>query len=281
MVHLPTLKLFSLEGRVAIVTGGNRNIGFGLSRGLAGAGARVLIANRDGRAGEAAAARLTAEGWEATAVEADVADAAACRRMAQAALDRWGRIDILVSNPACSIRGAFLDLQPEQFEAVLRGTLASGFHVSQLTARHMVERGGGGKLVFISSVQAEIPYVLCTAYNAAKAGLNHMARTIAAELLPYRINVNVIEPGWIDTPGERAAFGAELLAAQAAQLPWGRLGTADDIGQAAAFLASPAADYITGAVLLVDGGYTLCRAACQSSSFDAAADHRRGPATQP
>jgi glucose 1-dehydrogenase len=106
-------------------------------------------------------------------------------------------------------------------------------------------------------VHARIPFVRAAAYNAAKAGLNQLARTLAAELLPHRINVNVIEPGWIDTPGEHATFGSEKIAEAAATLPWGRLGRPDEIGQAAAFLCSNAADYITGTSLLVDGGLSL------------------------
>ena len=129
--------------------------------------------------------------------------------------------------------------------------------MSQHVARHMVERGGGGKIVFISSVHARKPYARSVAYNAAKAGLNHMAFTIAAELAPHRINVNVIEPGWIDTPGEHETFGDEAIAEAGPKLPWGRLGRPEDIGKAAVFLASDDADYITGTALLVDGGFLL------------------------
>ena len=120
---------------------------------------------------------------------------------------------------------------------------------------------GGGKILFISSVQAQMPMARSTAYNAAKAGLNHMARTIATELAAHRINVNVIEPGWIDTPGERVAFDEQVIRQQGDRLPWGRLGTPEDIGRAAAFLVSDAADYITGSVLCVDGGFRFkdCR----------------------
>jgi glucose 1-dehydrogenase len=121
----------------------------------------------------------------------------------------------------------------------------------------MVERGLGGKILFISSVHARIPYVRSVAYNAAKCGLTHMAQTIAAELLPHRINVNVIEPGWIDTPGEHESFGDERIRQAAPKLPWGRLGTPEDIGKAAAFLCCDDADYITGTALLVDGGLAL------------------------
>ena len=116
-------------------------------------------------------------------------------------------------------------------------------------------------MVFISSVHAEMPYGRSVAYNAAKAGLNHMALTISAELNKHRINVNLIEPGWIDTPGERESFGVEKMKDAAAKLPWGRLGQPEDIGRAAAFLCSDDADYVTGTVLRVDGGFVLkeCR----------------------
>jgi glucose 1-dehydrogenase len=176
------------------------------------------------------------------------------------ALQALGRIDILISNPALSRREDFLAYDPDVFMRVLQGTLVGGFHMSQLVARHMVQRGGGGKIVFISSVHANIPFTRSIAYNAGKAGLTHMAFTIAAELLPHRINVNVIEPGWIDTPGEHAAFGSAALAQAATEQPWGRLGTPADIGKAAVFLASDDADFITGHALVVDGGAWLASA---------------------
>jgi glucose 1-dehydrogenase len=140
---------------------------------------------------------------------------------------------------------------------VMKGTLIGGFHMSQLVAREMVAQGRGGKIIFISSCHVHTPYARSVAYNAAKAGLNNMAMTIAGELTSHRINVNVIEPGWIDTPGEHEAFTDQALARAGAALPWGRLGTPEDIGKAAAFLASSAADYITGAILRVDGGIWL------------------------
>jgi glucose 1-dehydrogenase len=180
-----------------------------------------------------------------------------CETIVERSLEAWGRLDILVSNPAFSRRGDFLDYDPTTFERTLQGTLTAGFHMSQLVARHMVAGARGGKIIFISSVQSRIPFVRSVAYNAAKSGLNHMAATIAAELLPHRINVNVIEPGWIDTPGEHETFGSDLIAAQAPSLPWGRLGTPTDIGRAAVFLASDEADYITGTSLLIDGGLAL------------------------
>jgi glucose 1-dehydrogenase len=131
------------------------------------------------------------------------------------------------------------------------------YHTCQAAARHMAARGGPGKIIIIGSVLSEIPMPTSAAYNMAKAAVVHLGRTLAAELTGLRINVNVINPGYIDTPGERAFASEEQIAQTAHILPWGRLGTAHDIGKAAAFLASDDADYITGSVLQVDGGYRL------------------------
>lgn len=252
-----------LNGKVALVTGSGRGIGLGCARQLALAGAEVVINDRPGSPDLAAAAEeLRALGARCHAIEADVFAREGCEALVARVLEAAGRIDILISNPAHSARAAFLDLDPGVFDRTIRGTLAAGFHIGQLVARHLVGRSSRGKMVLISSVQAEMPMARCIAYGAAKAGLNHMMRTMAVELAPHRINVNAIEPGWIDTPGEHETFSAETIAREAARLPWGRLGTPDDIGRAAAFLASENADYVTGSVLVVDGGfrYKDCRA---------------------
>jgi glucose 1-dehydrogenase len=244
-----------LAGKKALVTGAARGIGRGCALELARAGADVAV-NDHGRpellASTAAAVR--ALGRQAAPVGGDVFDRAGCEAVVAGALAALGRIDILISNPARNIRAAFLEYDPAAFEAVLRATLTGGFHMSQLVARHMVERGGGGKIVFISSVHVHVPFAGSVAYNAAKGGLNQMAFTIANELTRHRINVNVIEPGWIDTPAEHESFGDAALAEAGPRLPWGRLGTPADIGKAAVFLASDDADYVTGTALLVDGG---------------------------
>ena len=247
-----------LLSKKALVTGAARGIGRGCALELARAGADVAVNDRERTAAaEGLVAEIEALGRRAVLVEGDAFTRASCERVVAAAVQALGRLDVLVSNPALSRRGAFLEYDPETFDRVVQGTLYGGFHVSQLVARHMVERGGGGKIVFISSVHARIPYARSVAYNAAKSGLNNMAFTIAAELLRHRINVNVIEPGWIDTPGEHETFGEAKMREAAPTLPWGRLGTPEDIGKAAVFLASEDADYVTGAVLLVDGGFRL------------------------
>jgi glucose 1-dehydrogenase len=244
----------NLSNRIALVTGGGRGIGRGCALELARRGADILLNDRPGSDElQATADEIRALGSTCHALEADIFSRAGCERLVTAALQAAGRIDLLISNPAFSRRGAFLEYDPDLFEKTIAGTLTSGFHISQLVARHMVQRGGGGRIVFISSVHAEMPQAGSVAYNAAKAGLNHMMRTIAVELSPHRITVNAIEPGWIDTPGERATFSDEVIDREGKKLPWGRLGQPEEIGRAAAFLCSDDADYITGVVLPVDG----------------------------
>lgn len=247
-----------LLGRTALVTGAARGIGRGCALELAKAGADVAINDRQPSDNTTSLiAEIESLGRRAVLVAGDAFERASCEDIAKRAITALGRIDILVSNPAFSRRGDFLDYDPEVFDKTLRGTLTAGFHMSQFISRHMVERGGGGKILFISSVHSRRPYARAVAYNAAKAGLNHMAFTIAAELIGHRINVNVIEPGWIDTPGEHETFGDAMIAAEGAKLPWGRIGTPSDIGRAATFLCSDDADYITGVSLVVDGGFCL------------------------
>jgi len=264
----------NLAGKTALITGAGRGIGFGCAMELARAGATIVINDRPGSPDLAEARRQIALlGVPCIAVEQDAHRREGCQALLTAALAELAkigrsRIDILVSNPAVSLRHPFLDFPPEDFDAVIAGALTAGFHMSQLVVGHMVANrceprdACQGKLLFISSVHGEVPYGNCAAYNAAKAGLNHMALTIAAEMTCERINVNVIEPGWIDTPGERKMFGLERMQREASKLPWGRLGQPEDIGRAAAFLCSDDADYVTGSILRVDGGFVLkdCRA---------------------
>lgn len=247
-----------LLGKKALVTGGARGIGRGCALELARVGADVVVNDRERtEEAEAVVKEIQGLGRQAELVVGDAFEHASCGEIVSRAIAALGQIDVLVSNPAYSRREDFLKYDPEMFQKVLQGTLTGGFSMSQAVARHMVGRGGGGKIVFISSIHAQRPYMRSVAYNAAKAGLNHLARTIAVELFPHRINVNVIEPGWIDTPGEHATFGADVIAKLGPTLPWGRMGTPADIGRAAVFLASDDADYITAATLTVDGGLCL------------------------
>ncbi len=254
-----------LLGKKALVTGAARGIGRGCALELARAGADVAVNDRvRSPEAEAVVAEIEALGRKAVLVDGDAFARPSCEAIVARAVAALGRLDVFVSNPAYSRRGDFLDYDPETFDKVLAGTLTAGFHMSQFVARHMVRRGGGGKVVFICTIHSRVPYARSVAYNAAKAGLKNMALTIAAELLPHRINVNVIDPGWIDTPAEHETFGTEAIRAAGPALPWGRMGTPEDIGKAAVFLCSGDADYVTGTSLLVDGGLWL-RAAVEGA----------------
>jgi glucose 1-dehydrogenase len=246
--------------KVAVVTGAGRGIGRGIALRLAREGASVVV--NDFRnmalAGETAAA-ITAlgDGRRGVAVEADVVDRAAMERMFARIDADFGRIDIAVVNAAVSIRKPVVDFPPEEFQRVIDVVQMGCFHTCQLAARRMVSAGRGGKIIAIGSIHAEQPIPRSAPYNMAKAAVNHFVATLAGELAAHRINVNAINPGWIDTPGEHETFGSEVVATEGPQLPWGRIGTPDDIAGAVAFLASDEADYITGAALRVDGGFVL------------------------
>ena len=251
-----------LVEKTAIVTGGARGIGLSCATKLAQEGAAIALVDRPG-SGELAAGVATVRelGVECIGIEADTFSRGGCQAAVDETLSEFGGLDILVSVPAFNRRNSFLDYRPEDFEAILQSALLGSFHMGQLVARHVVDRDKPGKIIFISSVLARIPNARCVAYSAAKAGLNSMTETMAIELAGNHINVNAIEPGWIDTPGERQHYNDETMAAEGRKLPWGRLGLPEEIGKAAAYLASTDADYVTGTVLPVDGGYRLkhCR----------------------
>ena len=245
---------------MALVTGAARGIGRACVLEMARRGADVAI--NDVRLideAESVAREVRAMSKRAIVAQGDVSDRQAMDALVNRTVEELGRLDILVANAGRNVRKPFLEMEPQDMEETLAVTLWGTFHVSQLAARQMVRQGRGGSIVFISSVHAVLAIPGSAAYNAAKAGINHLARTMAAELTPHSVRVNTIEPGWIDTPGERAAFGEQQLREAGAQLPLGRMGTADEIARGAAFLASDDASYITGSTLRIDGGYALPR----------------------
>ncbi|MDA0832499.1 MAG: SDR family oxidoreductase [Planctomycetota bacterium] len=244
----------SLAGKVALVTGGGRGIGKGCAIELARKGADVLITDRpDSPDIDPTIKELKSLGVKAWGIRGDAFVRSEIEKSVNEAIELAGGIDILVHNPAKSKRVPFLEFDPADWESSIAAVLSSGFHTSQLVARQMVKQGRGGSIVFISSVHAEMPYGPCVAYNAGKAGLNHFARSIAVELAPHKIRCNSIDPGWIDTPNERATFTQEQFDEWIPKIPLGRIGTPQDIGAAAAFLSSEEASYISGTVMRVDG----------------------------
>ncbi|MBZ0291628.1 MAG: glucose 1-dehydrogenase [Anaerolineae bacterium] len=251
------------EGQVALVTGAARGIGRGIVQRLAGEGAHVIINEKYHLdEAEALAQQIRAAGREAHVWTADVSDRAAIKAMFEQTVEEFGRIDVAVANAGVSIREPMVEAEWDHVMTTVGVTQLGVFHTCQFAAQQMVKQPivhgrSRGKIIIISSVLSEYPFPKSSAYNMAKAAVGHLARTLANELAEHHINVNVINPGWINTPGERQHATEEEIAQGASQLPWGRLGEPDDIANAAAFLASDEADYITGATLRVDGGYLL------------------------
>jgi len=250
------MAIANLAGQVAMITGAARGIGKAVALELAGCGADVIVCDLLPQISETAReARVL--GVNALADVMDASDRQSVQNLFQKGLERFGGIDILVNNVALNIRKPLLEMEICDFEKVWAASVWSVVHFSQLAARAMRNRGRGGNIVCISSVHACRPYQQSSAYNGAKAAVNQMVRTWAAELAPYRIRVNAIEPGWIDTPGERVLASEEEIQAKGKALPLGRLGTPEEIAHAAAFLVSDSATYITGTCLRVDGGFVL------------------------
>ena len=247
-----------LSGKVALITGSSRGIGRGCALEMARAGASVAVNyHSHGAEAETVADDVRAMGQEAVAIGADVASREAVDRMIAETIDVLGRLDIIVCNAYYSKREPFLGTSIDGMKRTLDVSLWGAFHTAQAGAREMVKQGTGGSMLFISSVMSFMPFAGSLAYSTAKAGMNHMASIIATELLEHRNRVNVIEPGWTDTPGERQYSTEEQIEEGGKRLPWGRLGSMEDLGKAATFLCSDAADYITGASLRVDGGFWL------------------------
>jgi glucose 1-dehydrogenase len=246
--------------RVAVVTGAARGIGRAIALRLAAEGASVVVNDlhqMDLAAETAAEITALGGGRRGIAVAADIADRAAMERLYDEAWAAFGRLDIAVANAAFTIRRPVLDYTADEFRHVLDVVQMGTFNTCQLAARRMVEQGRGGKIVVISSIQAEKPFANSAPYGMSKLAINHFVTTMAHELAGHRINVNAINPGWIDTPGERTLATEEQIAVESKKLPWGRMGKPEEIAAAAAFLASDEADYITGSVLRVDGGMLL------------------------
>jgi glucose 1-dehydrogenase len=248
-----------LSGQTALITGGARGIGQAISARLAQEGADVAFCDICPESeAHTTLHQIEEHGRQAAFYRTDISDRAAVIRMFDSVFERFGKLDILVNNAAINIRKPLVDLEPEDVKRVWDVCLWGVFHCTQLAARHMKDRGSGS-IVMISSIHADRAFALSTSYNGAKAAVNQMAKTWAVELAPYRVRVNIIEPGWTDTPGERAFYTEQQLQEAGGQLPFGRLAQPSEIAASVAFLASEEASYVTGACLRVDGAVSLPR----------------------
>jgi len=249
--------MLDLSGKVAIVTGGNGGIGLGMARGLARAGARVVVAARNRDKSATAVRELKALGSDALALAVDVTDERSVDALVADTLRQCGRIDILVNNAGINIRKPAHELPLAEWQQVIDTNLTSAFVCSRAVHPHMV-RAGGGKIINIGSMLSIFGASFAPAYGASKGGIVQLTKSLAVAWAPDNIQVNAVLPGWIDTELTRQArqqlpgLNERVLA----RSPAGRWGTIDDFEGIAAFLASPGSAFITGVAIPVDGGYS-------------------------
>ena len=248
---------FDLTGKSAIVTGGNGGIGLGMALGLARAGAGIVIAGRNKDKSEEAVRDIEALGASALAVSVDVTDIASVGAMVEATLAQMGRIDILINNAGMSVRQPAHALSLDDWQTVMNTNLTSAF-ICAKTVYPAMKQAGGGKIINIGSMTSIFGAAYAPAYAASKGGIVQFTKSIALSWAADNIQANAILPGWIDTALTRTAreqvpgLNENVLN----RTPAKRWGNIDDLAGAAVFLASPASDFVTGAAIPVDGGYS-------------------------
>ena len=252
------MKAFDLTGRVAVVTGGNGGIGLGMARGLAAAGASIVVAGRNREKSERAAEELHALGAKAAAIDVDVCDEVSVNRLIEGSVERFGRLDILINNAGTNIRKQPQDLSLDEWRLVIDTNLTSVFLASKAAYPRMKQQGGG-KIINIGSMFSIFGASFVPAYAASKGGIVQLTKVLATAWAADHIQVNAVLPGWIDTELTQASRRevAGLHERVKARIPHGDWGVPDDLSGIATFLASSASDYITGVVIPVDGGYSV------------------------
>jgi 2-deoxy-D-gluconate 3-dehydrogenase len=252
------MKLFDLSGRVAIVTGGNGGIGLGMARGLAQAGASIVVAARNATKSAGAVEDLQALGVEAAAVEVNVTEEASCEAMVAAAIDRFGRLDVLINNAGTSIRKQPQEFSLDEWHTVLHTNLDSAFICARSAYPEMV-RAGGGKIINIGSMFSIFGAPFAAPYASSKGGIVQLTKVLATAWAGDNIQVNAVLPGWIDTDLTRQARKdvAGLHDRVVARTPAGRWGCPEDHAGITVFLAGPASDFVTGTAIPVDGGFSV------------------------
>jgi len=251
-------KLFDLTGKVALVTGGNGGIGHGMAQGMASCGASIAIAGRNAEKAGPALASLRELSVRCTFLEGDVTKKAACVKLVADTVEQFGRIDILVNNAGTAIRKMPQEYTEDEWHEVMDTNLTSAFLCSQAAYTPM-KATGGGKMINIGSMMSLFGAPYATPYASSKGGIVQMTRAMATAWAKDNIQVNAVLPGWIDTDlTKRAREQAPGLEQRVRdRTPAGRWGTPPDMAGIAAFLASPASDFVTGTAIPVDGGYSI------------------------
>jgi glucose 1-dehydrogenase len=247
-----------LKDKVAIVSGATSGIGRAIAERFAAEGAHVALNYREKGNNAQEAAKIVASfptpGMPAVG---DVSRRDDMEKMVQQVVERFGHVDIAVCNAGMEIKKPFLEITDDEWNKVLSVNLYGAFLLSQIAARQMVKQGGGGKLIFMSSVHEDIPFPQYTPYCASKGAMRMLMRNIAMELAEHQINCNNIAPGAIATPINQAVLDDPQQKENAiSEIPWGRFGKPEEVASVAVFLASSESDYVTGSTYYVDGGLT-------------------------
>jgi NAD(P)-dependent dehydrogenase (short-subunit alcohol dehydrogenase family) len=245
-----------LAGQTALVTGSTRGLGRTIAEWLAREGANIVVSGREREPVEASVAAIRALGVEVWGIPADLARVSEAHRLAEETTALVPRLDFLVNNAGMSIRGRFWEVSDADWEEQVNVNFRSPFILAQHAVRHMIERGGGGRIVNISTIGAHAVHTDAAVYDSAKGAVEVMTKTMAYELAPHGVRVNCVIPGTIaDRPG--APPRPEAWAGALRNIPTGRLGRAEDIANAVRFFCLPESEFITGQALLVDGGHSL------------------------
>ncbi len=252
------LDLFRLDGRAALVTGGNRGIGRAIAQALAEAGASSAVTSRDAaRAGKAAAEIAESTGRRCVGLALDVCDGASVEEAIGRVISELGGLDILVNNAGVNIRESITELKDESWQEIIETNLAGAMRCSRLAARHMKEKGWG-RIINIGSILSFVAIAQRAAYASSKAGLVGMTRAMALDLAPHGVTVNALCPGVFKTEINRPILNdPDYLKEFLKQIPLGAMGDPEQLMGAAVFLASDAGGYVTGTALMVDGGWTV------------------------
>ncbi len=250
------MELFSLNGKTALITGSSQGIGYALAKGLASAGASLILNGRDTGKLDKAASQLRDAGCTVTSAAFDVTDHDAVRQAVDALESDGHCIDILINNAGMQHRGPLEEFDPSAFEKLLQTNIASVFHVSQAVARHMINRKAG-KIINIASVQTALARPGIAPYTATKGAVGNLTKGMATDWARLGLQCNAIAPGYFDTPLNAALVAdAEFSAWLEKRTPAGRWGEVEELVGAAVFLSSSAASFVNGHTLYVDGGIT-------------------------